>query len=250
MSNASKYRVEYRDPVAGSWAVADDTLTGTSHTVEGLTCEREYQFRVGAYGSGTVYAAAWSEWSAALTESTAECVSPVFDESSYSFEVLEHAGVGTAVSTVSATDPNGDTVTYSITAGNGAGKFAISRSTGGITVIGSLDASTASSYTLAVQASDGSNTGTATVEITVLPPTISLTGVPETMVQWDLEQFTVGAENLDPSLEYRMRTEASGGIVFHRTTCGYTAQEVVIPAGNTSYYRPYPLHACTTAGAR
>ena len=138
---------------------------------------------------------------------------------------------------------------YSITAGNGAGKFAIGRSTGEITVIGSLDASTASSYTLTVQASDGSNTGTATVEITVLPPTIPLTEVPETMVQWDLEQFTVGAESLDPSLEYRMRTEASGGgIVFHRTTCGYTAQEVVIPAGNTSYYRPYPLHACATAG--
>ena len=39
VSNASKYRVEYRDPVAGSWAVADDTITtGTSHTVEGLSC--------------------------------------------------------------------------------------------------------------------------------------------------------------------------------------------------------------------
>ena len=188
VANVSKYRVEYR-LWPWDWTVDDDTITTTSHTVEGLTCESTYRFRVSAYGSGTVYAAAWSEWSAALTETTAECVSPVFDESSYAFEVPEHAGVGTAVGTVSATDPNEDTVAYSITAGNGAGKFAIGRSTGEITVAGSLDASTASSYTLTVQASDGSNTGTATVEITVLPPTISLTGVPETMVQWDLERF-------------------------------------------------------------
>ncbi len=249
VSNTSKYRLEHRPRGAGDWVLASDTLTGTTHTVSGLSCGSPHQFRAGAYGSGTTHTAEWSDWTAALTVETSECLSPVFDQEAYAVGVVEHASVGTAVGTVSADDPNGDTVTYRITGGNQARKFALGRSTGNITTTGSLDASVASSYTLTVEAGDGTNTTEVAVEITVLAPTISLTGVPESMVQWDLEQFTVGAENLDPSLEYRMRTEASGGgIVFHRTTCGYTAQDVVIPAGNTSYLRQYPLHACTTAG--
>ena len=105
VANASKYRVEYRShPSAtyylGDWTVASDTLTGTAHTVSGLDCNADHQFRVGAYGSGTVYAAEWSLPSAPLTESTSECVSPVFGESSYAFEVLARAGVGTVVGTV------------------------------------------------------------------------------------------------------------------------------------------------------
>ena len=80
VSNTSKYRVEYRLRGASEWSVAGDTITGTPHTVEGLTCGSDYQFRVSAYGSGTTYAAAWSETSAVVNGSTTACVSPVFDE--------------------------------------------------------------------------------------------------------------------------------------------------------------------------
>ena len=82
VSNTSKYRVEYRLRGASEWSVAGDTITGTPHTVEGLTCGSDYQFRVSAYGSGTTYAAAWSETSAVVNGSTTACVSPVFDEGS------------------------------------------------------------------------------------------------------------------------------------------------------------------------
>ena len=71
VGNASRYRVEYRS--GGPWTVDDDTITGTSHTVDGLACGRTHLFWVSAYGSGTVYAAAWSEHSAPLTESTSTC---------------------------------------------------------------------------------------------------------------------------------------------------------------------------------
>ena len=124
VSNTSKYRLEYRGPDVGSWAVVSDTLTVTTHTMSDLACGTPYQYRVSAYGSGTTYAAEWSKTSEALGAPTAECVTPVFD-------VRARAVVGATVATVSATDPNGDTVTYNITAGNGAGKFAIGRSTGG-----------------------------------------------------------------------------------------------------------------------
>ena len=51
----------------------DDTITGTTHTVDGLTCESEYRFLVSAYASGTEYAEAWSD-DAWLSETTGECM--------------------------------------------------------------------------------------------------------------------------------------------------------------------------------
>ena len=93
---------------------------------------------------------------------------PVFGSSTYAFSVAENAATGTAVGTVAATDANDDTVTYSVTAGNGDGAFAIDSASGAITVAGSLDRETTSSYTLTVQAADGNGgTGTATVTVTV-----------------------------------------------------------------------------------
>lgn len=86
VSNASKYRVEYRLAYKSEWTVDDDTLTATSHTVDGLACGSAYRFRVSAYGSGTVYAAQWSEpaapaeWNvpaAAVAATTRECTDAV-----------------------------------------------------------------------------------------------------------------------------------------------------------------------------
>ena len=64
VSNTVSYRVEYRSLRLGDWTVDDDTLTVTSHIVDGLNCGTSYQFRVSAYGNGTTYAASWSEPSA------------------------------------------------------------------------------------------------------------------------------------------------------------------------------------------
>ena len=248
--DASKYRVEYRSTFTNGWVVDDDTLTGTSHTVDRLTCGTTFLFWMRAYGSGTTYAADWSHPSLTLSETTTECLTPVFDEESYAYELLaRNAGVGTVVGTVTAVDPNDDTVTYSITGGNEVNKFRIGGSTGAITVAGAFTDTSVDSYVLTVQASDGTNTGTATVEIAVLHPAISLVDIPESMVKRDLAHFTVRADNLDPSLSYRVTLTRSGtGIVFHNMECGYTAQEVTIPTGDTSYARSFPLHACDTPG--
>ena len=86
VSNASKYRVEYFLRWSSGWVVDTETLTTTSQTVDELECDSAYQFKVSAYGSGTTYAAAWSEPSATLVvdfvAETFECVSPEFDEES------------------------------------------------------------------------------------------------------------------------------------------------------------------------
>ena len=74
VANASTYRVEYRR--FGNWTVDDETITGTAHTVDGLSCGRVYRFQVSAYGSGTVYAAAWSAPTARVVATTSACVPP------------------------------------------------------------------------------------------------------------------------------------------------------------------------------
>ena len=121
LANTNAYRVEYRSDCA--WTVDDDTITGTSHTVDGLRCEEEYQFRLSAYGDGVVFGAAWSEPSETLLATTGMCVPPVFVQASYSFSVMEDAAVDDEVGTVTATDDSGEPVAYAITAGNGAGEI-------------------------------------------------------------------------------------------------------------------------------
>ena len=173
VADAGTYRVEYRPEGPGSWTVDDDTLTGTSHTVDGLNCESAYQFLVGAYGSGTTYAAAWSDPSAPFTTSTGACVPPVFVQTSYTFSVMEDAAVDAAVGTVSATDNSGEPVTYAIVGGNADEKFAIDEDSGAITVVGSLSGDAGTTVTLTVEARDEVG------EAATVPVAITVTDVAE-----------------------------------------------------------------------
>ena len=92
----------------------------------------------------------------------------MFASSTYSFTVSENASSFHVVGTVSADDPDGGIVTYSIVAGNGEGKFNITHNAGEIVVRRSLDHGTTSSYALTVRATDSSGaTATAVVNITV-----------------------------------------------------------------------------------
>ena len=93
---------------------------------------------------------------------------PAFGSATFGFSVAEDAATGAAVGSVSATDADDDTLTYTITAGNEDGAFAIDGGTGAITTAGALDHETTPSYTLTVQADDGNGgTDTATVNVAV-----------------------------------------------------------------------------------
>lgn len=100
-----------------------------------------------------------------------------------SFSIAENASNGTAVGTVSASDADASqTLSYAITAGNTGSVFAINSSTGAITVAGSLDFETTTSYALTVEVTDNglpTKNASATVTITitdVLETTSVLTG--------------------------------------------------------------------------
>ena len=69
---------------------------------------------------------------------------------------------------LSATDPNGDTLTFSISSGSGTTPFSIEASSGLISVASHLDYETTSSYTLYIIVDDGMSQVATTVTITVL----------------------------------------------------------------------------------
>ena len=73
VANAGRYRVEYRLATSTEWHVDVDNATTTRHVVDNLTCGTDFQFRVSALGSGTVYAVEWSEAYDVLAAATAAC---------------------------------------------------------------------------------------------------------------------------------------------------------------------------------
>ena len=79
VANTNKYRVEYR-ALFGAWTTDDETLTGTAHTVDELTCGTSYEFRVSAYGDGSAHRAAWSGPATVWKTTTACNIAPVAGE--------------------------------------------------------------------------------------------------------------------------------------------------------------------------
>ena len=94
------------------------------------------------------------------TPAPEENAPPVFNPDNSSFSIAESAETWETIGLVSASDPDaGHTVTYWITAGNGAGRFEIDLYFGEIMVWGALDHETVPTYTLTVEARYGNDNG-------------------------------------------------------------------------------------------
>ena len=250
--NTTKYRLEYRQRGPDDWTLASDTLTASRYSLSRLRCDRTYQFRVSAYGSGTRYAAQWSD-GAILMADTSECTRPTFNEDSYAFEIRARAGIGAEVGTVSATHPDGDTVAYDITRGNEAAKFTIDRSTGVITLAGALDDPAIASYNLRVQAIDSVNdVGTAPVEVTVIQPvrvpSIEILHLTSGMEEGQGAGFRVKAFDLNTTSSYTVRVTSAVSNLGFDATCTDRQEDATVPAGATSHFMPLTLHGCTAPG--
>ncbi|MBC6426941.1 MAG: cadherin repeat domain-containing protein [Ekhidna sp.] len=84
------------------------------------------------------------------------------------FSIAENTASGVDIGTIVATDPNmTDDLTFTITAGNADGVFALNRSTGVLSTAGALDFETASTYTLKVSVSDGELSSNADITVNV-----------------------------------------------------------------------------------
>ena len=122
---------------------------------------------------------------------------PAFGQESYAFTLAENADgalFGIAVGSVSATDPEGAPVTYSIEAGDRDGLFMVDAATGLVVYLGTGEdyESGTTSYELTVRASDGQLTADTTV-------TVNVTDVAEARA-FGREDYTFElAENADGS---------------------------------------------------
>ena len=171
VAGADLYEAQRRVSGEDEWTALPAT-TSTSATYApagGPLCGTTYEFRARSNGDGVVYVDGWGPESGPESVTTEACNHPpAFDDAPYAFTVAEDAAVNDAVGTVTATDPDeGDTLRYAIIAGSS--NFAIGAATGAITVRGTLDYETTSSYTLRVVAIDPS--GQAAVAVVVITVT-------------------------------------------------------------------------------
>ncbi len=159
------YRYKATLGVVNWTEVTNTTITDTAVTIPSLTAETPYDVQVRATNDeGT------GDWSDSGTGATSPNSAPVFDAERTTRTVSQRAGPDTAIGDpVTATDANGDTLTYSLE-GAEADSFDIDGSTGQLTTKAGvvLDADTKSTYTFTVVASDGTARDTITVTITVV----------------------------------------------------------------------------------
>ena len=141
--------------------------------------------------------------------------------SSQSFSIDENSLEGTQVGTVNSFDPDGDALTYSITAGNTNNAFAIDGSTGVLSVanVTGLDFETRPIFSLSVQVSDASLNASAAI-------TVNLNDVDETVNQSPqivAQSFNVeeGSAN-GTSVGVVIATDPDGDALTYSITAGNT----------------------------
>ena len=164
--------------------IRGSSATTTSHTVRDLINRLTYRFQIRAvnvYGAG--------DWSPSLNATPrAPNRTPYFiGGDSVTFTIDENTSPGTPVgSALTATDPNGDTLSYSLS-GTDASSFGIDSSTDQLIVKEPLDFETQSVYEVTIRVSDDRN---ASDDVDV---TITITNVDETgTVAVSAEQPQVG----------------------------------------------------------
>ena len=85
----------------------------------------------------------------------------------FTTSLSEDTSVGTTVGTVTASDVDGDPLSYAITAGNAAGLFTIGSTSGTITTSGVFDFETAEQHVVTVTVTDGTHNADTTVVVNV-----------------------------------------------------------------------------------
>ena len=126
----------------------------------------------GAYSGLGAYEVEVRDVSPQTAQQKTENGPPAFGQTSYAFSLAENADGGAssvALGAVSATDPEDETITYSIEAGDSGGLFAIDSGTGALSYQGAGEdyESETRGYELTVRASDGGLHSDVTVTVNV-----------------------------------------------------------------------------------
>ena len=115
ISGVAHHEGRYRSGSGQDWISAGTTTATTLsfRPADGPRCGGvTYEFRVRAHGDGEAFTAAWGTESDTVSVTTGACNRPpAFADSSHSFTVNEDAATSTSVGTLSATDPDNDSLT-------------------------------------------------------------------------------------------------------------------------------------------
>ena len=232
------YILRFRVAGVGAWSERTPPGADTTYTIDGLAEDTTYAVQVRAR-NGEID----SDWSLSGTGSTGSATNrdPEFAEGAGATRrVAEHAALNTAVGApVSATDEDGDTLTYRLQ-GADAGSFAIGSATGQIRTAAALDYETRTSYSVTVEADDG-NGGTATIDVTIEivdvdenPPVLTIRAISRSVAVGGDAQFEIRRQGGDMGwLKYSRRVEEADGFV---TTAwgsfrpGETTKDLGVPA--------------------
>ena len=182
------YRIDLEGAATGKGTLADPFLRWLRDSSgNGLHGTRDYDGGEGLNPrqvftpqlSGTYYITASGQGASVgtYTLTVTDTSAPVFGASAYGFQLAENAdGSTTRVSlgTVSATDPEGVSVGYSIVGGNESGSFEIDAASGELFYVGAGEdyEAGAAQFDLTIRASDGTLTADAAVSV-------AITDVPE-----------------------------------------------------------------------
>ena len=208
------YDLRYRAKGGGAWTDVSALGAVLADTIPGLEAGTTYEVQVRAISSeGT---GAWSESGEGTTEAANRA--PAFGVETYEREVPENSAAGTTVGDpVTATDEDGDDLTYSLISGEDGAPFEIDGTTGRITVASgeTLDYESGNTvYTVSVRATDGTLADTAAVMIRVTD--VAAPGQPDApTVTGGTEQVAVSwiaPANEGPAITgYDLRYRAKGG---------------------------------------
>ncbi|WP_428098640.1 fibronectin type III domain-containing protein [Candidatus Rariloculus sp.] len=157
-----KYDLRYAEMGRGWRTDAPRNLTKRSAKLDGLEADTEYEVQVLAHNDEGA-----SRWSKSTFKHTGANAPPAFAEDpGATRNVAENTASGRPIGdAVSADDPEGDELTYTLE-GLDAGSFRIDSGTGQLRTRAALDHESKASHTLTVKADDGEG-GTATIEVTV-----------------------------------------------------------------------------------
>ena len=158
------YQYSYA-PSGEAFSAWDSAGLALTATVTGLTNGDAHEFlvrAVSAAGAGPAASQAATPQAAVRTNNA-----PVFADATATRSVAENTAANTNIgSVVTATDADGDTLTYTLE-GTDAASFAIVSTSGQIQTKAALNYETKSSYSVTVKASDGTASDTITVTISV-----------------------------------------------------------------------------------
>ena len=217
----SDYDVQYRLANSGA-AFADIGYDGTATTtvLDGLQVNTAYEVQVRAHNDEGV-----SDWSALGTGRTAANTAPTFatdtNAEGVGRAVAENTAAGQPIGApVSATDVDGDALTYSL-AGADAASFALDADSGQVRTKAALDYESRTTYAVVVEASDGEGeTARQSVTIAVTDedepptapdaPTVTATSSTSLAVAWTAPSTADRPPVSDYDVQYRLADSGSG----------------------------------------